>query len=329
MSPSTSPSKHFLSPFPSLRLNNLLNHGGQAFIVAFPGCVVLKCPIRWALDDCLPAQARKGAEIEERVATESMSTEKQILSLIDHKPHPNILQALLVVPEGIFFPRMCSTLDDRVVGFRDLHYPECYASEPLKLQWIGQIISAAAWLESLGFVHGDLTPRNLLLDRRDNIKLTDFGESVRIGEWSQCGAPPHVPWVFETRDHRSEQYAIGWTIHDIYCSLPADFEGPDDFEEWDRVRFPAVGDLPVGRIIQRCWHLQYGSLSALESDFRRLYAASCPWYSRLIVWMRSSWGVFLDRFHSWMLRKKCRHVYTTLLEHGMCLWLNPLASLSH
>jgi hypothetical protein len=39
---------------------------------------------------------------------------------------------------------------------------------------------------------------------------------------------------------------------------------------------------------------------------------------------RSSWGVFLDRFHSWMLRKKCRHVYTTLLEHGMCLWLKPI-----
>lgn len=143
------------------------------------------------LDEQLPIQAKRVAEIEQRVAGESMATERRVLSILQDQPHLSILQALMIVPEGIFFPRMCSSLDDRIVGSRNLHYPECYAIETLKMQWISQIISAAAWFESLGLAHGDLTPRNILLDRRDNVKLADFGESVGK-ENTRNPARPHT-----------------------------------------------------------------------------------------------------------------------------------------
>lgn len=137
--------------------------------------------------------------------TESIAIEIEVFRILAERPHPNLLSALLIVPEGIFLPRMqSSTLQDHIFGHRDLRYPECFVSERLKLRWAAQITSAAAWLKDLGYAHGDLTPRNVLLDRHDDVKLGDFGETVRTGEESRCGAPPFVPCAFETRDYRSE-----------------------------------------------------------------------------------------------------------------------------
>ncbi|KAL1983582.1 hypothetical protein VTN96DRAFT_10161 [Rasamsonia emersonii] len=180
-----------------------------------------------------------------RVATESMSIEKQIFSVLREKLHPNIIQTIMIVPEGIFLPRI----------------------DELKTRWIGQIVSAAACLEALGYVHGNLTPRNLLLDRRDNIKLSDFGESVA---------------------------------------------------------FPAVDDLAVGSIIQRCWRLQYPSIAALDDNFQKLFVMSRPWYRRVAQSLRSSWETLIDRLHYWVLRKHCKNLYARLCEHG--LYALPLVS---
>ena len=43
------------------------------------------------------------------------------------------------------------------------------------------LCGAVAWLESLGLVHGDLRPDNLLLDKGDHLKLVDFDCAEEIG----------------------------------------------------------------------------------------------------------------------------------------------------
>ncbi|PGH19314.1 hypothetical protein AJ80_04067 [Polytolypa hystricis UAMH7299] len=162
--PVLQPRKFFLSPFPALCLTNILNHGGEAVVLAFPGSIVLKCPIQWGYSGELPVKAIKSAHVREQVAQQSMSIEKKIF-----------------------------TLEDRVVGYRDLHYPECHASDDLKRKWASQIVSAAAWRETLGYSNGDITPRNILLDNHNSVKLSDLGETVPVGGESQCGCPPYVP----------------------------------------------------------------------------------------------------------------------------------------
>lgn len=116
------PRNYFLSPVPSLKLSNQLNHSG----------VVFKCPIKWGYDDGLSSKARKGAQIEKIVVGESIANEKRILHNFQRRPHSNILQALLIVDESIFLPRMNSTLDDRTMNYLLLHYPESCASDGLR-----------------------------------------------------------------------------------------------------------------------------------------------------------------------------------------------------
>jgi serine/threonine protein kinase len=315
------PRKYFRSPFPSLILNNQLNHGAQAIILAFPQSIVLKCPIKWGFDDGFPVKSKKTAEIEEIVSAESMSIEKQMLSILRRDRHPNIIEAIMIVPEGIFMPRMRFTLEDRVICYRDLHYPECHATDELKLRWVTQIIGAASWLEYLGYAHGDLTPRNILLDHRDDIKLSDFGESVHLGEESQCGAPPYVPWVFEVRNHHSEQYAIGWTIYNLYMVIPDEFEGPQSVDAFAKIKFPIVDGLFIGPIIQQCWRLQYQSIAALDRDVSELLKKLYPWHKQLLESLRLSLGRFVDRFRRWIFTKNCKDIYHRLLLHSMCFIL--------
>jgi serine/threonine protein kinase len=48
-------------------------------------------------------------------------------------------------------------------------------------RWIRQLVSAAAWLETLGYAHGDLRPQNILLDQSSNIVVTDSNATVKRG----------------------------------------------------------------------------------------------------------------------------------------------------
>lgn len=306
------PRKYFLSPFASLRLNNQLNHGGQALILSFPGLVVFKCPITWGYQGELPARALKGAQIQEQIAHESISQEKNVFRVLQSKPHQNIIRATMIVPEGIFLPRMRSTLEDRLVGHRILHYPECYISEELKLRWAGQIVSAAAWLETLGYAHGDITPRNVLLDTRDNIKLCDFGESVPIDGESQCGAPPFVPWIFDTRNYMSEQYSAGWTLYNLYRDIPDGFNDPETLDEIQSIEFPPLDGIKFAPIINRCWRFQYKSISALDRDVRGALATEVRLYRRLFWLIQSMMNRAMDMFTHWILHYRCKRIYATL-----------------
>ncbi|KAI1909366.1 hypothetical protein LOZ61_005001 [Ophidiomyces ophidiicola] len=306
------PRTFFLSPFPSLRLTNILDHGGEAFVLAFPGSIVFKCPIRWGYKGDLPEKAVKSAQIKEYVSQESMAVEKKIFQLLKNRPHQNIIPALMIVSEGIFRPRMQSTLEDRVIRYRDLHFEEWHASDELRLRWASQIISASVWLESLGYSQGDLAPRNLLLDCHSNIKLSDFGEAVPIGGESQCGSPPYVPFAFETRDHKSDQYAIGWVFFFLYKDIPSDWDGPYTVEELCELTFPAIDDLLLGPIIQKCWHLHYDSLASLQIDLQETLSTSFSWNQRLVHCLKDSVVRIWDTLIHYVMWYKCSQIYSKL-----------------
>lgn len=146
------------TPFRSLSSDNFLSRGsaGQAF--AINGNVVSKCPTLFIN----PAQAQK-EEMDESI--EKIEREKTIYEVLMQHPHPNIMHGIICVPEGFFMQRYNETLEARL---------ELPSLPIVQERWIRQLGSAIAWLEELGYIHGDLRPANILLDHAENVKVGDF-----------------------------------------------------------------------------------------------------------------------------------------------------------
>ena len=153
------------TPFRSLSANNFIGRGAAGHVFSISPNIVLKCVTKF--DNAYPQQMEEMEESSRRI-----EAEKAVYRILMAHPHPNILQCILHIPEGVFLRRMKTTLQERL-------------SQPIPARaqegWVLQLTSAVAWLERLGFVHGDLRPANILLVARDNIQLADFDATVERG----------------------------------------------------------------------------------------------------------------------------------------------------
>ncbi|XP_044841572.1 testis-specific serine/threonine-protein kinase 4 isoform X3 [Mauremys mutica] len=66
-------------------------------------------------------------------------------------------------------------------------------AEPLAGRWFAQLTLGVAYLHSKGIVHRDLKLENLLLDKRENVKISDFGFSKQLVSQSEGPASPSYP----------------------------------------------------------------------------------------------------------------------------------------
>ena len=154
-------------------------------------------------------------------------------------------------------------------------------------RWLSQICQGVLWLENLGYVHGDLTPHNLVLDHEDNLKLIDFEHISEIGTksdgdrapWARLlgseatpGQGPYGRYGVDT-----EQFTIGSILyfmergHEPYA---LDHLDAHDYTNRFRARrFPDLNDSTLDKIIRRCWWTEYTSLKELADDAAALDGA--------------------------------------------------------
>ena len=114
-----------------------------------------------------------------------------------------------------------------------------------------ELSDAAAWLESLGLLHGDIRPPNLPLDGEYHLKLADFDCVAEIGTSADGSAPPWArvlgpearseDGTFGVYGARMEQFAIGSVLY--YMT-----RGYEPYEDEDFGQ--GKGPIVVGR--QRC-----------------------------------------------------------------------------
>jgi hypothetical protein len=97
--------------FPSLCANNSISQGSSGGVFAITARIVFKCPNLYRDDGSLTRED----EYEMEQSIESVENEKMIYGLLKSHPHnPNILYAILCIPEGIFMPRLETSLATRL-----------------------------------------------------------------------------------------------------------------------------------------------------------------------------------------------------------------------
>ncbi|KZF25106.1 kinase-like protein [Xylona heveae TC161] len=255
------------TPFSSLTADNLLASGASGYVFTTTEHVVIKVPI--IIRNACPEQV---ALSESRI--ESIEREKKVYNVLMKNPNPNIVRSLRLEPEGIFMERLFDNLQLRI---------NRHDSDPIEIaaenKWILQIAEADAWLEHLGLVHGDLRPANILLDRRGNVKLSDFDTTVPYGHELQASP---IGFCRRSKDGTpgiaspvSEQFAFGSCLYTIRTKHTP-FDGLDPVtivQHFTNCEFPTLDTVDFGPLIDGCWHGRYKSIVEVKSHLEKQLAA--------------------------------------------------------
>jgi hypothetical protein len=90
-----------------------------------------------------------------------------------------------------------------------------------------QIGLALTHVHRQGYVHCDVKPDNILLDRAGAVRLTDFGITMPTGTWPKGGMIAGTPGYMAPEQIRAEAasprfdvYALGCVVYEMICGTP-------------------------------------------------------------------------------------------------------------
>jgi atypical protein kinase C zeta type len=206
---------------------------------------------------------------------------------------PYLTQSFLRLPGINFLQLMPSgSLDKRIYSNQRRDYKNMKCLEVLRLeptqkieQWAMELSRAIAWLESLGLVHGDLRPANILLDPKDHLKLVDFDSIAEIGSKHLGNSPPWSRQLGPEAGRHQGTYGLygatseQFTFGSILYTLTRGFEPYEDKRKaavalLRRMEFPELSGTQLDRVINRCWRGEYKSLVDLEKEMASLEGAT-------------------------------------------------------
>lgn len=144
-----------------------------------------------------------------------------------------------------------------------------------------QVLSGVAHAHGLGYLHRDLKPNNMLLNRRGQAKITDFGIAKLLGGESLTkqgfvlGTTAYMAPEYLTHGRDSEQldiYALGVSFYEILAGRkPFEFAGEDESVAQFAAR--VIKELPPRLTAHRPVpaELERIVMKAIEQDPRKRY----------------------------------------------------------
>ncbi|MER3416635.1 MAG: hypothetical protein C4297_10535 [Gemmataceae bacterium] len=152
--------------------------------------------------------------------------------------HPNIVQVYAIGEESGNLYMALEYVEGK--NLKEYLVRKGPPAVPVALSIMRQVASALARAGELGIVHRDIKPENILVTRRGEAKVTDFGLARVLAERQELhltqtgvtmGTPLYMsPEQVEGRpvDHRSDLYSLGVTCYHLLTGQPP-FSGENAF----------------------------------------------------------------------------------------------------
>lgn len=144
--------------------------------------------------------------------------------LMDFK-HDNIVQVYDHFKEGSSYYMVLEYVDG--MSLDQLLKKQRYLSSELSLSILLQVCKALAYAHSMGVIHRDIKPGNILISKKGDIKLADFGiaasededesgltkEGMTLG--TPCYMPPEQIENSKNVDKRADIYSVGVMLYEM------------------------------------------------------------------------------------------------------------------
>lgn len=151
-----------------------------------------------------------------------------------------------------------------------------------RVKWCRQAAEGIAYVHTKNVIHCDISTRNFLLDKKLDVKLSDF-QGIFVDENGVLSnghalenVKSYLPRPSTHSDKRSDLFALGSAIFEILAGHEPfpDLDELDDEEEIEKRymegQFPALDGVLGGNIVYQCWSLAYSHVDACAEDLRAL-----------------------------------------------------------
>nr|XP_056716995.1 serine/threonine-protein kinase Chk1 [Euleptes europaea] len=153
-------------------------------------------------------------QIKKEICINKMLNHENIVKFYGHRREGTIQYLFLEYCSG-------GELFDRIE-------PDIGMPEPDAQKFFHQLIAGVVYLHSIGVTHRDIKPENLLLDERDNLKISDFGLAT-VFKYNgrerllnkMCGTLPYIaPEVLKRKDFHAEPVDV-WSCGIVLTAMLA------------------------------------------------------------------------------------------------------------
>jgi tRNA A-37 threonylcarbamoyl transferase component Bud32 len=265
--------------FPQLEITELIGQGGMGAVYKARQTKL----DRQVAVKILPAEWGRDPAFAERFAREARA--------LARLSHPNIVAVHDFGEAGGLFYLVMEFVDG--ANLRQLL--ECGRLSPEQaLQIVPQICEALQYAHEEGIVHRDIKPENILLDRRGQVKIADFGLAKltrpSAGEYTLTGtqqvmgtinymAPEQRTRPLEV-DHRADIYSLGVVLYEMLTGeLPLGrFQPPSD-----KVPVDARVDAVVFRALEQDPDRRYQHVSEIKGDVESISVPGAAYARPLAV----------------------------------------------